>query len=262
MDHRPPAPAPNASAAEWIAPRLIEDFGAVCRTIPTGFTAYARILHPANPGTRAPMRWSELAQLNGKTMHALAQFDRIATPAHSHSVTGREADIDEPLLGDLAADQLRALCAILRRHTPPPQRCWYALWEGWGDLNGGGTVTWATNDGRRTPPAPPPQEWQLDLRAATFELPGRRYYLFTGPLDDATRFGHWVTRDWFLPRSPNLFWPEDQRWCVASEIDFDSTLVAGGAELIADILHSEHLEAWTVTPHDSLAWDGDTINHS
>ena len=193
-------------------------------------------------------------------MHPLAQFDRIATPAHGHCGTGRAADVDAPQPGDLAADQHRALCAILRRHTPHSQRCWYALWQGWGELSGGSTAMLAADDGASRMPRPAPQEWQLDLRAATLDLPNRRYYLFTGSLDDATRFGHWVTRDWFLPRSPNLFWPDDQRWCIASEIDFDSTLVAGPAELIADIVHSEDLEAWPVTSRDSLAWDGDTIN--
>lgn len=260
MEYRPPEPASDASAAEWIAPRLIDEFGAVGCTIPTGFSAYARILHPADPGAGAPVRWSEVARRNGRTIHALAQFDRIATP----SVTAdseRDGNIDAPKLGDLAADQLAALCAILRRHTSASRRCWYALWDGWGELNEGATVTLAAaQDGTTHRPDRAPTDWQLDLRAATFELPARRYYLFTGPLDDATRFGHWVTRDWFLPRSPNLFWPNDQDWCVASEIDFDSTLVAGSATLIADILNSEHLEAWPVGPRDSLAWDGDTIN--
>lgn len=232
MDPPPPQPASDARAADWIAPRLIADFGAVTRTIPSGFSAYARILHPADPGSGSSVRWSEVARRTGRTMHAQAQFDRIAI-ASSSAGSDADAHVDAPMRGDLVPDQLAALCAILRRHTPASRLCWYAIWEGWG---------------------------QLDLRAATFDLPHRRYYLFTGPLDDVTRFGHWVTRDWFLPRSPNLFWPDDRYWCVASEIDFDSTLVAGSADLIDDILRSPDLEAWPVGPRDSLAHDGDTIN--
>jgi hypothetical protein len=164
------------------------------------------------------------------------------------------------MTGDLAPDKLRALCAILQAHTPAAMRCWFALWEGWGELTGVTTLTWASTTGTPAPPRPAPDEWQLDLRAARFELPGRAYYLFTGPLHDALRFGSWATADWFLPRSPNLFWPDDQSWCVASEIDFDSTLVAGTAALVDDIVHSSELEAWPVDPLDSLAFDGDTIN--
>lgn len=259
VDHRPPEPASDAGAAEWIAPRLIGDFGAICRTVPSGFSAYARILHPVNPGSGAPVRWSEVAQRNGRTMHPLAQFARIATPADA-APNAAEAPVDAPMLGELAADQLAALCAILRRRTSASRPCWYALWDGWGELNADSTLTLTARDGSSHRPGPAPTEWQLDLRAATFDLPGRRYYLFTGPLDDATRLGHWVTRAWFLPRSPNLFWPDDHAWCVASEIDFDSTLVGGSARLIADILHNADLEGWQVAPCDSLTYDADTIN--
>jgi hypothetical protein len=45
-----------------------------------------------------------------------------------------------------------------------------------------------------------------------------------------------------------------------SEIDFDSTIVGGTTDLIADVLHRDDLEARPVAPGDSLAWDGDTIN--
>jgi hypothetical protein len=33
-------------------------------------------------------------------------------------------------------------------------------------------------------------------------------------------------------RSPNQWWPQDRAWCVASEIDLDSTLVAGSQDLV------------------------------
>lgn len=259
MQYRLPAPAADAHAAAWIGPRLVEDFGAVCRTIPTGFPAYARILHPGRGRADAPVRWSEIARRNGRTMHALTQYERIATPAGGRTDTEPESDVRAPSTGDLEPDQLAVLCDILRRHTPGLQRCWYAIWEG--ELHEAVTSVTAVAEGSiAAPPAPAPREWQLDTRAATFELPGRRYYLFTGTLEDATRFGRWSHRNWFEPYSPNLFWPQDRAWCVASEIDFDSTLVAGPAQLIDDIVDNEDLEAWPVNPMDSLAWDADTIN--
>ena len=61
-------------------------------------------------------------------------------------------------------------------------------------------------------------------------------------------------------QSPNLLWPADRGWFLASEIDFNSTLVAGGTDLIADILACPALESWPVRPHDSLGCDGDTVN--
>jgi hypothetical protein len=59
---------------------------------------------------------------------------------------------------------------------------------------------------------------------------------------------------------PNLIWPADRSWFVVSEVDFDSTLVGGSAELIKAIVESPALEAWQVEPTDSLAFDADKIN--
>jgi hypothetical protein len=68
------------------------------------------------------------------------------------------------------------------------------------------------------------------------------------------------TAGWFYPQSPNLFRPAGQAWCVATEIDFDSTIVAGSSELIAAVFAKPALDARLVDPDDSLAHDGDTLN--
>jgi len=65
---------------------------------------------------------------------------------------------------------------------------------------------------------------------------------------------------WPAWQSPNLLWPADRGWFLASEIDFNSTLVAGDTDLIANILACPALESWPVHPHDSLASDGDMVN--
>jgi hypothetical protein len=90
--------------------------------------------------------------------------------------------------------------------------------------------------------------------------PGRDYVVLAGPLRGALRicsFGLGM----FWPQSPNIFWPADRTWCVASEINFDSTLVGGSARLIDAILDTPELDAWPVGPDDSLAYDADKINH-
>jgi hypothetical protein len=260
VDYKPPGPAPDAAAAAWIAPRLVEQFGAVCRTIPAGFDAYARVLHPAGTGGVAQLRWADVAEANGRTMHPLAQFERISTSAPRRRVPTPLHHVQAPMTGDLASDALRALCEILQRYTPDAARCWFAVWEGWGDLTGGEMVVSAASPGPPPSIRRAPSQWQLNVRAPRFETPGRAYYLFSGRLDDALRIGSWPTEDWFLPRSPNLFWPDDRTWCIASEIDFDSTLVGGPSDLIDDVLRRGDLEAWAVGPLDSLAWDGDMIN--
>lgn len=199
----------------------------------------------------------------GRVMHPLAQFHRISTPPSGRSGSGPDSPPapQPPTLGSLEPEPLQALCAILARHTPPGSQCCFAVWEGWGDLHpGGATVRFASRGAEARPPAAAPPQWQLDLGGPDLQLPGRRYLLYTGPLDDALRFGSWATRDWFQARPPNLFWAQDRTWCVATEIDFDSTLVAGPAQLIDEVVSSSSLEAWAIGPTDSLAHDADTIN--
>ncbi|MCZ2402756.1 hypothetical protein IV498_06040 [Paenarthrobacter sp. Z7-10] len=60
--------------------------------------------------------------------------------------------------------------------------------------------------------------------------------------------------------TPNLAWPADRAWCLATEIDFDSTLVGGSAELIAAVVEHPGLEALEVGVETSLHWDADTVN--
>ncbi len=58
--------------------------------------------------------------------------------------------------------------------------------------------------------------------------------------------------DCFLPQSPNLLWPADQAWCVATDVDLRSTLIGGTTPLVASILGGVELEAWPVSPDDSV----------
>lgn len=60
--------------------------------------------------------------------------------------------------------------------------------------------------------------------------------------------------------NPNLFWPRDRAWCVGTEIDFDSTLVAGSHPLIAELTQNPTLECWPIDPNASLTSGSDELN--
>ena len=67
----------------------------------------------------------------------------------------------------------------------------------------------------------------------TFDLPNRTYYLLAGPVAAATRLrdpGSLV--DW---RRPDLFWPDDRRWFVATDVDFWSLYVGGDHDFITEL---------------------------
>jgi len=51
-------------------------------------------------------------------------------------------------------------------------------------------------------------------------------------------------------QSPNLWWPRDHAWCVASEIDFCSTYLGGSRALVERVLADESLEAIPVRLED------------
>jgi uncharacterized protein YceK len=47
---------------------------------------------------------------------------------------------------------------------------------------------------------------------------------------------------------PEYWWPSDQEWCVCSDYDLPFTIVAGGREMIDQIITSQLLETVLVTP--------------
>jgi hypothetical protein len=93
-------------------------------------------------------------------------------------------------------------------------------------------------------------------------LPGRDYLLFAGSLAAASELGWADPYGFFFPQSPNLFWPHDHAWCVASEIDLFCTLVAGSNELAEALVGDPRIEAWRVQPADPIAFDSDQISRT
>jgi hypothetical protein len=74
-------------------------------------------------------------------------------------------------------------------------------------------------------------------------------------LDDICRF-----QDWPWSLTPSLAWPDDRSWCLATEIDFDSTLVACSEKCAAALLADDRLEALEVPPEGRLDIEGDALN--
>jgi hypothetical protein len=237
----------DLTAAGWIAPRLGAFGSGVQGVIPAGFEAYARILHPAESSDEEPVRWSAVAGASDKVAHGLMQFHTLV------GIAPTEYNVDSgawtgtvPDHGNLEPDSLAALLDVLARHTDPSQRCWFCLWDGYG---------WPFGTEHATRGGPSPTDFD-----ARVELPHRNYVLFGGPLAGALEVGHWPSQNWFLPHSPNIFWPNDLSWCVASEIDLFCTYVGGSRALIDDLLADERLEVWEAHLNDPIAHDSDLLN--
>jgi hypothetical protein len=197
-------PVSEVAAGDWLR-------GADPFLGPTGFEAYARLLHHADDGWR------------------------------------QEGHVEEGLL--------RLLTAVLERHTGTPDDCYFGLWDGYGELQGGeaagflvafsGPMRWPGRifrPERKQPPPPAafPRE-VLDGPKLTLD---HDYLLFTGPLADA---GLWGAAPYAPghPRdvnSPNLMWPADHAWTVTTNIDSEWTGVGGTARLVEDLLATPGLE--------------------
>ena len=199
-----------------------------------------------------------------------ARADAVAVSISSPVVedgTGRSAsggspwDGDEPLVGELERQTLAALCRILAGHTDPALDCFFALSEGWGWISGGESMAVLRAWGTEPPTTAIPAAFREEVMTGSrLHHPWRDYLLFSGPLEAAMDLGHWPSQDWFVPQSPSLIWPTDNSWCVATEVDFDSTLIAGDRHLIDAVLGAEDLEATPIQPGDSLDSRGDTVN--
>ena len=227
--------ATDTSAARWIAERLQRPSGPGVRVgaiVPAGFAAYARILHPAqqDPGHGGGrVRWATVASWTGRVVHPEMQFQRIANLAgRSDAPTWGY----RPVEGSLPREECARLVSLLRPFTISPDRCRFCVWEGYGFLD--------------------PKRYAAVPRVKT---PGRAYLMYRGPIDAATFF-HWGST-W---QSPNLWWPDDQAWCVASEVDLAETYVGGSEACIDRIVSDDVLEALRTTPDARVDIEGDRIN--
>jgi hypothetical protein len=244
-------PSDKVQAAGWIRERLhgfAQDVGSV---VPPGFEAYARIFHPAWASHDVEVRWSEVAAASGRTVHNEMQFHRIAAPVPGRENAFGKVWSGEPRLGVLARGQAGALIPPLSGHTSTPDRVWFCLWEGYGYLTGASALIvstfWKEGEPRTPPPPPPPRP---NLPKVRVRLPSRDYVLFTGQVAQAEGWQD----------GPNLWWPDDRAWCVASEIDFPYTYVGGSTELIEVILSNPEIEALPATIHDGITADSDIVN--
>jgi hypothetical protein len=229
----------DITCADWMRPRLAPFGGTVGSVVPTGFEAYARVLHPIElhkaPGA---LRWAEVARLTGRRMHALAQFWCIAARATPNAGDSGWHE-GAPRAGELdPATQAELIATLTSQEARGAKReCVAAVWEGWGFLR---RSSWIEH-------------------AARMHLPHRDYVLFRGVLAEVPALGFAEPRQ-FVHFTPALLRPADAAWCVATEVDFDSTLVGGPRSIVDAVLTNAQLEAFEVEPVDSLAWDADRVN--
>jgi hypothetical protein len=226
-------PAASAAAASWVIEGVRNFDYTVGSVVPVGFEAYARVFHPAGRSEGRELvdvRWADVARDYGRVMHPLVEWGSL-TGTWSSTDPYRHLIWDQaPSTGKPPARLVRGLATALAPYTQTPDDCSFAVWEGWG----GGIA-------------------ERLAGAAHFSLPQRPMLLLRGPLNAANAVAQWG-------EPPNVWWPEDRAWCVASEIDLMTTYVGGSASCIAALLADERLEALAASVDQLVTWDADTIN--
>jgi hypothetical protein len=260
MENGGPRWSEDVHQADWIAERLrpwsIRPYGdddalTVATVVPEGFESYARLLHPAvahhQPGDRL-VRWAEVAAWSGMPLYRRAQFHSVALPPSRRPVPPPFSE--GPHVGTLDLADAAVLADVLRAWTSTPDDCWFCVWNGFGWDSAGSAAA--------------------RLVATTGEPPGVRPALPADPVPPAVRSGplvHLPHRDYLLYRGPaaavtalaekeqtaNLWWPADRAWCVATEIDLQSTYVGGPAVLIDAMLSDDRIETLSVPPDDPVS---------
>jgi hypothetical protein len=229
----------DVSAAAWAEERLLaRPFAAVGALVPDTFEDFARVLHPAyrrvEGGREEAVTWATVASWTGRLAHPLMQFERIAelgTDPNTQPDWGRRPDA-----GDLPNELVGPLVPVLEGFTTTPGDCWFCLWEGFGGL---------------------------DLIPSFDQLPrvrgpGRQYLLFRGPISVMAAGTDDPDLGW--PDYPQLWWPDDRAWCVATDIDLDSTYIGASRECIARLLDEPELEVVPARIDDRVDVGADAPN--
>ncbi|MCI0776464.1 MAG: hypothetical protein J4N80_05615 [Chloroflexi bacterium] len=232
----------------------------VASFLPDAFESYARILHPVRVRDRrgggpAFLAWTPIAERNGKTVHPLMQFNCIDGLPVEEGRPGTRRD--EPGAGSLEETCLHALVDVLSGHTNTFDSCWFCLWEGYGGLTPGSAAYLGRGGAEQAArEASETERLQAEYAdAPRVKTDGREYILFSGHLNAADAFMKFPDN-----QSLNIWWPNDHAWCVATEIDLQSTYVGGSAACIDSVLNHPVLEAFPVNPGDRIDFGSDTIN--
>lgn len=229
----------GAPATDWIVERLRDaPRNTVAWLVPSSFEAYARVLHPVE-NSSGITRWREAARWSGLSVGAETAFHHIALP-RARPPAPPPWDGQGPLIGSLWPADASVILEALRSFTTTPDRCWFGVWTGYGHLDGGPADD-GVPESLATGLSPLPQ-------GPIVSLSHQDYLILGGPVEDLVQP---VATDW-SDQTPNLAWPEDRAWFVATDIDLGSTYIGGPGALIERLVADERIEALRVAPEERL----------
>jgi hypothetical protein len=250
----------DAGGAEWVIAGLRGFDYTVGSVVPPAFDAYARIFHPASRRAgedQVEVRWAEVAGANQRVMHPAAEWGSLTGSWRCGGQPG--VWDDAPRTGRLPCAVSKRLVGVLADYTERPDRCCFAVWDGWGTPTlffgfADGTPEEAKRRVRRVAEAEIASWSELLETAPAFTASQRPMRLLAGLLAALAEF-YEPHRD-----PPSLWWPEDRAWCVGTDIDLMTTYVGGSDACINALLDEGQLEALAVPEEQPINWEADTVN--
>lgn len=249
----------DVEAAAWITSRLTDHENRVTDIVPSGFDAYARLLHPGEQPARGrppgPVRWHEIAAWSGTEVAPLSQFHSVALPEHPVDTPPPWRYPHGPRQGTLTPADSGNLIDILRTYTATPESCWFCL----GSMYGYEPVVVLADGMRRYDLMNPPEGGRLVVETpmpkeayarSKLQLSNTTYLLYRGPI--ATALTGYPGRP--LNKTANLWWPEDRAWCVGTHPELLWTYVAGSEELVSRLVAESALEVVQVTEDATVTY--------
>lgn len=246
----------------------------VRRLLPEVFEEYARVFHPARRQAGEPdrrvraldeqaepfyaevggvlwreVRWRQVAEANGKVSHPAMQWSSIVA-GHTDDSGTQPGLWDRPPQSDSLPLRLtRVLCEVLAEFTLTPDRVWCGVWEGYGFMVG----------------------LRSDSTLPRLTMPSRPMIVACGPLDavpeksftDGFTDARELDPVWGAAvryQSPSLWWPDDRAWCVATDVEMQTTYLGAPAACVNRLLADDRLENTRVSPDQDITWESDAIN--
>lgn len=228
--------------AKWLSG--LDHTAKVTDNVPAGFESYLRILHKAHPAEiegpgRVPCpeaTWAEVASALGRTLTPETIWPDLSgtygEPAASVPGLGT---VYPPEEGRLDGAGFRALARVLSATTDGPILA--AFWAGW------------------EPVLEDKESAKAVRKGKTFSIQEIRYVLYSLEASELAE------SSWMQPAfgwdggsglTPNFLWPADESWCLATNIDLDSTILGAPSRIVSEVEALPELETFRVTPATDL----------
>lgn len=251
-------PAQDAAQAQWVESSIQGPIGTVGGCVPNCFDAYARIFHPPKSESDRDIKWSDVARATGRRPHPLMQWEAIAKTSDGNLLGDLIGWVEPPKRGFLTPRILEIVGRTLAQHTSEVDLCMWGYWKGNVYFGASSRPKSVRHDVRNNASADPFSAVER-MVGASFSVFGQEGFLLQGSLS-AIPDGAQNANSLLQVTSPALLWPLDRAWFLATDADFDSTIVGGSSDLVDALQRSPTLEVWPICISASLRFDSDKIN--